>query len=75
MEESIIIPTYTYWYRDLWRLYVITTKLNTLTDVPHQMAVGGVFVYVFAVYYVKTCERGRVKDFEQRSRVYKCGPL
>ena len=37
-------------------------KLNTLTDVPYQMTVGGAFVYV--------CERGRVKDFEQRSRVY-----
>ena len=37
-------------------------KLNKLTDVPYQMTVGGAFVYV--------CERGRVKDFEQRSRVY-----
>ena len=37
-------------------------KLNTLTDVTYQMTVGGAFVYV--------CERGRVKDFEQRSRVY-----
>ena len=35
-------------------------KLNTLTDVPYQMTVGGAFVYV--------CESGRVKDFEQRSR-------
>ena len=34
----------------------------TLTDVPYQMTVGGAFVYV--------CEKGRVKDFEQRSRVY-----
>ena len=42
-------------------LCVITIKLNTLTDVPYQMTVGGAFVY---------CERGRVKDFEQRSRVY-----
>jgi len=41
---------------------VVTIKLNTLTDVPYQMTVGGAFV--------KTCERGRVKDFEQRSRVY-----
>ena len=30
------------------------------------MTVGGAFVYV----YEKTCESGRVKDFEQRSRVY-----
>ena len=44
---------------------VITIKLNTLTDVPYQMMVGGAFAT-----YVKTCERGRVKDFEQRSRVY-----
>ena len=44
---------------------VVTIKLNTLTDVPYQMTVGGAFVYV-----VKTCERGRVKDFEERSRVY-----
>ena len=29
------------------------------------MMVGGAFAT-----YVKTCERGRVKDFEQRSRVY-----
>ena len=29
------------------------------------MTVGGVFVYV-----CETCERGRIKDFEQRSRVY-----
>ena len=35
-------------------------KLNTLTDVPYQMRVGGAFVYVCV----------RVKDFEQRSRVY-----
>ena len=42
-------------------LCVITIKLNTLTDVPYQMTVGGAFVYV--------CERGHVKDFE-RSRVY-----
>ena len=34
----------------------------TLTDVPYQMTVGGAFVYV--------CEKGRVKDFEQRLRVY-----
>ena len=47
-------------------LFVITMKLNTLTDVPYQMTVGGAFVYV----YEKTCESGRVKDFEQRSRVY-----
>ena len=40
---------------------VITIKLNTLTDVPYQMMVGGAFVYA--------CEN-RVKDFEQRSRVY-----
>ena len=43
-------------------LCVITIQLNTLTDVPYQMTVGGAFVYV--------CERDRVKDFEQRSRVY-----
>ena len=47
-------------------LFVITMKLNTLTDVPYQITVGEAFVYV----YEKTCERGRVKDFEQRSRVY-----
>ena len=56
-------------------LCVITIKLNTLTDVPYQMIVGGAFVYV--------CERGRVKDFEQQSHVYNtlrynkkksCGP-
>ena len=44
---------------------VVTIKLNTLTDVPYQMTVGGAFVYV-----CETCERGRVKDFEQLSRVY-----
>jgi len=27
-------------------LCVITLKLNTLTDVPYQMTVGGTFVYV-----------------------------
>ena len=43
-------------------LCVITIKLSTLTDVPYQMTVSGAFVYV--------CERGRVKDFEQRSRIY-----
>ena len=43
-------------------LCVITIKLNTLTDVPHQIPwVGHLFTYV------KTRERGRVKDFEQRS--------
>ena len=36
----------------------ITIKLNTLTDVPYQMTVGGALVT-----YVKTCERDRVKDF------------
>ena len=30
------------------------------------MTVGGAFVYV----HVKTCERGRVKDFEPTSHVY-----
>jgi len=40
-------------------------KLNTLTDVPYQMTVSGAFVYVR-----ETCERGRVKDFEQWSCVY-----
>jgi len=44
-------------------LCVITIKLNTLTDVPYQMTVGGAFVYV--------CEKDRFIDFEQRSRVYK----
>ena len=44
---------------------VVTIKLNTLTDVPYQMTVGGAFVYV-----CETCERGRVKDFEQLSHVY-----
>ena len=46
-------------------LCVITIKLNTLTDVLYQMTVGGAFVYD-----VKSCERGGVKDFEQRSHVY-----
>jgi len=45
-------------------LCIITIKQNTLTDIPYQMTVGHLFTYV------KTCERGRVKDFEQRSRVY-----
>ena len=27
-------------------LCVITIKLNTLTDIPYQMTVGGAFVYV-----------------------------
>ena len=44
-------------------LCVITIKLNKLTDVSYQMTVGGAFVYV-----CDTCERGRVKEFEQRSR-------
>ena len=43
-------------------LCVITIKLNTLTDDPYQMMVGGAIVYA--------CEKGRVKDCEQRSRVY-----
>ena len=46
-------------------LCVITIKLNTLTDIPYQMTVGGRLCT-----YVKTCESGRVKDFEQRSRIY-----
>ena len=46
-------------------LCVITIKLNTLTDVPYQLTVGGdLFTYV------KTCERGSVKDLEQWLRVY-----
>ena len=28
-------------------LCVITIKINTLTDVPYQMTVGGAFVYIF----------------------------
>ena len=36
-------------------LCLITIKLNTLTDVPYRMKVGGAFVYV--------CKRGRVKDY------------
>jgi len=43
----------------IYKYFVITIKLNTLTDVPYQMTVGGAFVYV----------RGRVND-EQRSHVY-----
>ena len=39
-------------------LCLITIKLNTLTDVPYQMTVGGAFVYV--------CKRGRVKDYITR---------
>ena len=45
-------------------LCVITIKLNTLNDVPYQMTVGGAFVYL-----CESCEIGRVKDFEQRSRI------
>mgnify|MGYP000190427210 CR=1 FL=1 len=52
----LLIPRY------MKSLCVITIKLNTLTDVPYQMTVGWAFVYV--------CERDRVIDFEQRSRVY-----
>ena len=37
---------------------LITIKLNTRTDVPYQMTVGGAFVYV--------CKRGRVKDYITR---------
>jgi len=37
---------------------LITIKLNTLTDVPYQMTVGGAFVYV--------CKWGRVKDYISR---------
>jgi len=36
-------------------LCVITIQLNTLTDVPYKMTMGGAFVYV--------CESDRVKDF------------
>ena len=36
-------------------LCVITIRLNTLTDVPYQMTLGGAFVYI--------CERNRVKEF------------
>ena len=36
-------------------LCVGTIQLNSLTDVPYKMTVGGAFVYV--------CERDRVKDF------------
>ena len=39
-------------------LCVITIQLNTLTDIPYQMTVGGAFVYM----YVNICERGRVKE-------------
>ena len=47
-------------------LCVITINLNALNDVPYQMLwVGHLFTYV------KTCERDRVKDFEQRLRVNK----
>ena len=40
----------------------ITIKLNTLTDVPYEMTVGGAFVYV--------CERDRVNDFMYIQRVF-----
>ena len=43
-------------------LCVITIKLNTLTDVPYQMTVGGAFVYV--------CERGHVTLKILNGRVY-----
>jgi len=46
-------------------LCIINIKLNTLTDVHTKLQwVGHLFTYV------KSCERGRVKDFEQRSCVY-----
>ena len=38
-----------------WFTCVTTIKLNTLTDVPYKVTVGGAFVYV--------CERDRVKYF------------
>ena len=43
---------------------VITIKLNTLMFHTKLRWMGHLFTYV------KTCERGRVKDFEQRSCVY-----
>jgi len=45
-------------------LCVITIKLNTLMSHTKWRWLGHLFTYV------KTCERRRVKDFEQRSRVY-----
>jgi len=48
-------------------------KLNTLTDAPCQMTVGRAFLYI--CHYVKTCERGGVKDFEQRLRVHGFFPV
>ena len=47
------------------KMCVITIQLNTLTDVPYQMTVGGAFVYV-----CETCERDCVIDFEQRLCLY-----
>ena len=47
-------------------LCVITIQLNTLTDVPYEMTVGGAFVYV--------CERDRVKDFVYITRFFPRGP-
>ena len=47
-------------------LCVITIQLNTLTDVPYQMTVGRVFVYV--------CERDLVKDFVYITQFFPRGP-
>ena len=49
---NLLIP------RFMKSLCVISIKLNTLTDVPYQMTVGGALFT-----YFKTCERGRVKDY------------
>ena len=38
-------------------LCVITIKLNTLTDVPYQIMVGGAFVYIRE----NLCKRSRLK--------------
>jgi len=48
-QRNLLIPLF------MKSLCVIIIKLNTLTDVPYQMTVGGALFM-----YVKTCERGRV---------------
>ena len=59
-EKSYTIDTVVY------EKCVITIQLNTLTDVPYQMTVGRVFVYV--------CERDRVKDFVYITHFFPRGP-
>ena len=48
---NLLIP------RFIKSLCVISIKLNTLTDVPYQMTVGGAFVYVFQNLWKKSRKR------------------